>query len=221
MKIKILKNNEHCIGEWQDGYIRTGCVGLKDCKHLLDHSSHNYIAQTEGVNCLTKAVCENEPFFCSISYLLGPSLVDQVTCVARLVRDGDFFKVVQDTMLSGDRMIRNDGDKAILSAYHPTSISYIPKFDCCLMTSDGLICLEEDSYIGYQDGHIQELSAQELLDQLAKYKVERSPRYRSVTIEPHKTRPPKPRRGTVIINEVTGKLEAFIGNQWKTIKFED
>jgi hypothetical protein len=219
MKIKILKKNELTLGEYRDGHIWLGC-SPEDCEGVMHRDLHNFL-KVGHPDCIIKSVKEGEPFFCSVGLMLGRDLVEESHAIARVVHDPKGCRLSIDRYLGRKHWNPQHGDKFVIGAYQPTNTSYLPHLGCSVMTSDGLICLEEDQYIGVKDGEIVELSATELLEQLSKHKAARSPRYEAVEVAPTRVRPSRPRAGTIIHNQVTGKLEVFTNNKWKALKLED
>jgi hypothetical protein len=84
-----------------------------------------------------------------------------------------------------------------------------------------MITLEKDTYIGFKEGHIDSLTADELLEQLGRYETGRSPSYKRVHLSPLTNRPEKPVEGTLISNKISDCLEYFDGKNWRKIKLEE
>lgn len=217
MKIKITRDS-YCFGTWKDDYFTIGDCCAEDCE--VD----TYMVQSiesSSLPCLTKQVLEGEPFFFGVThYLVG--LVSNTSHYYGQFETLDGILTLKIThKVSGARYNHRSGDKVLIFSYQPTDLSFLPSHRCSILTSDALICLEKDSYIGYKDGHVDELSASELLKQLSGHDTERSPHYKRVELSPLTRRPARPRQGTLIFNKVSKKLEYFNGKTWQTLKTED
>ncbi len=217
MKIKITRDS-YCFGTRKDDYSTIGDCCAEDCE--IDVCMAQSI-ETANLPCLTKEVAEGEPFFFGVThYSIG--LVSNTSNYYGQFETLDGILTLKIThKISGARYQYRDGDKVFIFSHQPTDLSLLPDHRCSILTSDALICLEEDSYIGYKDGHVDELSASELLEQLSRHDAERSPHYERVELSPLTRRPKRPRQGTLIFNKVSKKLELFNGKSWQTMKTED
>jgi hypothetical protein len=213
MKILILPEC-FCVGEYLGGNIHVGNCTLKDCclekdlERQLEHSK---------TQCLSKQVPEKQQFF------FGVSLYQNGVAQKTSYQTGQFENCVlkPSTHVGGDRLRLNDGDHVLVFSYKPTDLSFLPEHSCSILTSDAVLILEKDQYIGFKDGHIDVLSAKDLLEQLKDYAASSSPSYQKINIEPVKSRPKRPRQGTIIYNKIINKLELYDGKSWRTIKLED
>lgn len=217
MKIKI-PHDSFCFGTWNSDYFTIGDCCAEECE-IDEHLLLSIVNQ--GLPCLTKAVNVEEPFFFGVStYRIG--LLENTSNYIGQFETLDGILTLKTTRLvNGQRYRYRDDEKVLIFSYQPTDLSLFPDYKCSILTSDALICLEEDSYIGYKDGHVDELSASELLEQLSNHEAERSPHYERVELSPLTRRPKRPRQGTLIFNKVSKKLEFFNGKSWQTVKTED
>ena len=216
MKIKILSES-FCVAEYQDGNFAVGSCTIEDCS--LDRNLKAQLQQN-GLPCLTKQVDEQEKFFFGISLSLNGTPVQTSYYVGHLECVDGEITIVPEEQVWGDRLRLTNGDHVLLFAHRPTDLSFLDHH-CSVMTSDALLALEPDTYIGYKDGHIDILSADELLDQLSRHEVERSPSFEELSFKPVYSRPSRPLTGTLIYNTISKALELFDGTSWRTIQSKE
>ena len=83
----------------------------------------------------------------------------------------------------------------------------------------GFVRLTEEGILFSSDGHITKLRPQDLVKFISRSSANISTG--PISINPLKTRPSRPKKGTIIFNEVSGKFEGYDGTEWRTIKWED
>ena len=83
----------------------------------------------------------------------------------------------------------------------------------------GFVRLTEEGILFSSKGHITKISTQELVKYI--YQSSASISTGPISIKPLKTRPGRPKKGTIIFNEVSEKFEGYDGTEWRTIKWED
>lgn len=218
MKIAILPNNSFCVGRCDEGKIIIGDCTLKDC--CVERETEDYLDNSD-LPCLTTLVEEGDPFFVSVDFYLGRQPIARSSHVGHIKTVDDKKTLVLEENICGDRHLMQDGDHYLIYAYQPSNLSFLPDHPCSVMTSDAMITLEKDEYIGYKEGHIDSLTADELLEQLGRHSTERSPEYERVQLSPVWSRPDRPVEGTFIYNRISERLEYFDGTFWRTLKTEE
>jgi len=218
MKTKILPDNSYCVGEVVKGSISVGHCTLEDC--YLEDDLKRAIGETD-VPCLTTQVEDGEPFFFSLSMRYGAQHLYSGSYIGHFEPADDGKTLVPDEKVAGDAVSLIDGDHFLIHSYQPTDLFFLADHSCCVLTSDSMISLEKDTYLGYKEGHIDSLSADELLEQLGRYETGRSPNYQRVHLSPLTQRPSKPVEGTLISNKISNCLEYFDGKNWRKIKLEE
>ena len=217
MKIKI-PHDSFCFGTWNSDYFTIGDCCAEDCE-INDHLKISI--ESANLPCLTKSVGEGEPFFFGVSVYSIGNIANTSHYIGQFETLDGILTLQTRQLIEGQNYKYGHDQKVLIFAYQPSDLSLLPSYTCSVLTSDALICLEEDSYIGYKDGHVDELSASELLEQLSRHDAERSPHYERVELSPLTRRPKRPRQGTLIFNKVSKKLELFNGTSWQTVKTED
>ena len=213
MKIKILPES-FCTAEYEDGNFLVGRCNIDECG--VDESVKLQI-QHYNPPCLTEQVDEGDLFF------FGIRLHEEGTTLSTSFYTGHLKSVdgektiVPKEQVGGDYLHLINGDRVLLFTHRPTDLSFLD-LHCSVMTSDALLTLEPDTYIGYKDGCIDVLTADELLDQLSKHGAKKSPSFEELSFKPMHSRPRRPRNGTLIYNTVLGALELFDGTSWRTIQ---
>ena len=218
MKIAILPNNSYCLATCDGGEIVIGDCTLKDCS--VGRELEDYLSNSDHP-CLTTLVEDEEPFFVAVNFCLGGQPISQSTHVGHFQTADGKKTLVIDEDIAGDRILKRDGDHLLIYAYQPSNLSFLPNQHCYVMTSDALITLEKDEYLGYKEGHIDSLTADELLEQLGRYTTGRSPAYERVQLSPVWSRPDRPVEGMFIYNKISQRLEYFDGTFWRTLKTEE
>lgn len=215
MKTKILPINSFCVGTWNEGRVEVGNCTVKDC--CLDHHVEANIERLD-TPCITKQVQERERFFLALSHWSGLRVqVHQSIHIGHL----EGKTLILDKQLSGDNPRFDTGAPLLIYSVIPTDHSFLQDHPCCILTADGMLTLEKDTFIGLKDGHIDTLTPDELLEQLSRGKADRSPHWKQVQLSPLTKRPSKPTKGTMIYNEISKGLEFFDGKTWRKVKLEE
>jgi hypothetical protein len=102
----------------------------------------------------------------------------------------------------------------LISPFIPDKLFFTGEFSRSILTSDGVITLDQDQFIGVRDGLIEELDVQEVLEIISKGETETSPLFSSLRLKPVSKRPVRPRTGTIIYNKNNNKIEAYNGKDW-------
>ena len=213
MKIKILPES-FCTAEYRDGNFLVGRCTVDECG--VDESAKLQI-QHCNLPCLTEQVDEGDLFF------FGIRLYEEGTAVRTWYYTGHLKSIDGEKTIfpeertEGFALGLSNGHHVLLFPYRPTDLSFLG-LHCSVMTSDALLTVEPDTYIGYKDGCIDVLTADELLDQLSKHGAKKSPSFEELSFKPVHSRPRRPRTGTLIYNTVLGALELFDGTSWRTIQ---
>lgn len=213
MRIRILKNNALCLAKFTNGRYEIGDICLDEC--CFEPDINRFIQSLPpDANCITKSVEIGESFFFSI--ILYHNKVQQQTsyCIGHLTKDGDTFVLNIEKQIDGSRIYPEDHHRFLVTPYFPTNNFFNENFSRSVLTSDGVITLEQDQFIGVRDGLIEELDVQEVLDIIAKGSCETSPLYESLRLKPVSKRPKRPRTGTIIYNKNNNKLEVYNGQEW-------
>lgn len=218
MKIAILPTNAFCLGTYEGGEIVIGECTLEDCS--VESEVERFLENSDSP-CLTTLVDDFEDFFLSVNFCLGGQPISQSSHVGYLTSDGNKKTLFLTELIAGIRPAPQDGDHFLIYSYQPTNLSFLPDHTCSVMTSDALITLEKDEYIGYKEGHIDSLTADELLEQLGRYKAEQSPLYERLQLSAVYSRPDRPVEGTLILNKISNRLEFFDGISWRIVKLEE
>lgn len=215
MKTKILPTNSFCVGTWNGGSIEVGNCKLEDC--CIDYNVEANLSRLD-TPCLTKQVQENERFFLAVTQWSGPRVqVHQSIHIGHL--EGNTLTL--DEQISGDNPQFNNGDALLCYSVAPSSAEFLQDHPCCILTADGMLTLAKDTFIGFKDGAIDTLTADELLEQLARGKGERSPHWKQLQLSPLTKRPARPTKGLLIYNEISDSMEFFNGTSWRKVKLEE
>lgn len=220
MKIKTLSLNNFCVATATDQDFKIRCREDVDTESFtVEHSA--LLGMCDDGHCISKEMGEKQRFFCSIVFFQSKKVVATTHYVAHLEKRADETYLITDKRVGGEPYFVPENDTVLVHGFYPKNFSFLGEHESCVMTSDGLVYLGPGDFLGYKDGVLEALSPVEVLEQLAKHRTSRSPNYGSIAVSPTKTRPSRPRKGTIIHNEVSGKLEIFTNGQWRTLKFED
>jgi hypothetical protein len=220
MKIKIIAENEVELAVFQDGVFKIGSLELNDVRLDFDRDVVNFLESDSILN-ITDSMDTDTPFFYSVTLFSARLVVSSCQCIGYLRIDEDGgIELVETSRVSGDSMQLVNGDRVLISSFQPSNFSFIPGYENSILTSDGLVILDSGSFLGNKDGSIAEFTTSDLLQQISLSNAEKSPLYDSITLNPVLTLPANPREGTLILNAVTGKLELFIDDGWKTVNPE-
>lgn len=177
-----------------------------------------YLKDEDPKNCITKQVDLGELFFFSLKRYLKGKVEETCGCIGFLSLEEDGTYVLNvEKIVEGSKIFVLDHHRIVVTGYYPTSNFFNGEFSASLLTSDGVITLDADHFIGVKDGKIDELSAEEVLSVLSSYGTEKSPSYSSLRLNPVSKKPSRPRKGTVIYNKTTDNVEVFNGKEWRDL----
>lgn len=218
MRIKILKSDVCCLAKYNfyKSRYEVGDVCIEEC--CFDYEIHNAIhARMHEDQCLTKSVSLEEQFFFSIVRYFNKMRDEQSNFIGHLTKDEDKIVINIDKFLSGSRIYPEEHHRFLVTPFYPDSVFFTDEFSRSVLTSDGVITLEQDQFIGVKDGLIEELDVQEVLEIISKGKADTTPLYSSLRLNPVAKRPTRPRKGTVIYNKNNNKIEVYNGQEWTEI----
>ena len=104
----------------------------------------------------------------------------------------------------------------IITSYFPSDLKFLDG-DACILTTDGLVQLEEGFLVGMKDGVIQEMSPKDVLESQGSVKTPKSPSYGSLVLTPRSKYPKRPRKGEIVYNEVSQTLDVYTGTTWMRV----
>lgn len=219
MKIKILRGNIFSLATYDGTNFILGGTSLETVGSDLDPDIRRFIETCSDCSSMESSVQENEQFFYSKILYRDGTLVNESSHVGRLNQnqDGPGYILTELRLVSGQSYIYNSGDVVIITTYDPPDLTGIFTDSASILASDGVIILEENNFISNVGGEIKELTPQEVMQILSTYDAAKSPSYQSITVTPVLTRPDNPRPGTIILNQVTGKLEFYFNSQWTDV----
>lgn len=213
MRIKILKNNACCLAKFNNGRYEVGDICVEEC--CFDHQMRNYIESIHHSDlCITKNIGLGEQFFFSILRYFNKRQDERCDCIGHLTKDGETFVINIDKIIAGNKIYPEDHHRFLIVPLSPEKLFFTSDFSRSILTSDGVITLEQDQFIGVKDGLIEELDTQEVLDIISKGKCDTSPLFSSLRLNPVAKRPARPRKGTIIYNKNNDKLEIYNGQEW-------
>lgn len=210
MRIRILKNNACCLAKFENGRYEIGDICLKEC--CFDSDVENYLKH--HADCITKHIETGEKFFFCVTRYYNRVPHEKTGCIGHLSKDGDKFILNIEKEIDGNKLYPESHHRFLITSFFPTNNFFNENFSRSVLTSDGVITLEQDQFIGVRDGLIEELDVQEVLDIIAKGSCETSPLYESLRLKPVSKRPRRPRTGTLIYNKNNNKLEIYNGQEW-------
>jgi len=220
MRIRILKNDAFCLAQFKNNRYEIGHCSLDDCcfdQEVTEFLRHN----TGSEQCITKTVPINEQFFFSISLYHNKVQQENCNCIGTLDKDGDKYVLNIKKIVGGDKIYPESHHRFLITSYFPSKNFFSGEFYRSVLTSDGVITLEENQMIGVKDGLIEELDVNEILEMLSKAKTEKSPSYKQVKLQSSRKRPSRPTKGTIIYNEITDEFEVYGKNGWRKIGTEE
>jgi hypothetical protein len=213
MRIRIIKGGACCLAQNNNGRYEIRDVCVDDCD--LDYEYRDYVnSLTEAGLCITKCVELEEQFFFSILRFFKKKYQERCDCIGHLTKDGDIFVLNIDRIIGGNKLYPEDHHRFLIVPLIPDKLFFNNDFSRSVLTSDGVITLEQDQFIGVRDGLIEELDVSEVLEIIAKGKTETSPLFSSIRLNPVTKRPTKPRKGTIIYNKNSDKMEVYNGQEW-------
>lgn len=213
MRIKILKNDAFCLAKFSNGRYEIGDICVDEC--CFDYEITNYIKSLDhDSKCITKTVEINEKFFFKIIRYFNKMQHEKCSCIGYLSKDGEKFILNIEKVIDGNSIYPEQQHRFLITSHFPTNNFFNENFSRSILTSDGVITLEQDQFIGVRDGLIEELDTQEVLDIIAKGKCETSPLFSSLRLNPVVKRPKRPSKGTIIYNKNNNKIEMYNGQEW-------
>ena len=220
MRIRILKSDAFCLAEYKKGRYEIGNVCVDDC--CFDREIHRYVhANLSKETCISQAIPPNERFFFNITLYFNKKRQETCSCIGFVTHEGEVHVLNIESIIDGTEIYPEDHHKFLITPYHPSKNFFDGDFERSILTSDGVITLEDNQLIGVRDGKIEELDVLEVLDILSKGKTEKSPSYKQVRLQSVRKRPARPARGTIIYNEIADEFEIYGKNGWRTIKTEE
>ncbi len=213
MLIKTLKQYSCCLAEYHNGEyeIAEYCV---DDFHF-DYDTKNYVEYLRKNDmCVTKSVKDGEKFFFTLKRFYKRKEVDSSSYIGFLKTQNEKKLLVTEKLVSGNGISPEENQKFLIYPYFPEQNFFNSQFSRSILTSDGVVCLEDDQFIGVRDGLIEELDVQEVLEIISKGKTETSPLFSSLRLNPVTKRPARPRKGTLIYNKNNDKIEVYNGQEW-------
>jgi len=112
----------------------------------------------------------------------------------------------------------HENDPLVVSTFESSALdSHF--FRNALAYHGGYVKLTEEGILFSSKGHITQITPQELVKYISRSSTNISTG--PISIKPLKTRPGRPKKGTIIFNEVSKKFEGYDGTEWRTIKWED
>jgi len=220
MRIRILKNDAFCLAQFKNDRYEIGHCSLDDC--CFDREVTEFLRQNMGSEqCITKTVPINEQFFFSISLYHNKVEQEKCDCIGTLEKDGDKYVLNIEKIVGGDKIYPESDHRFLITSYFPSKNFFSGEFYRSVLTSDGVITLEDNQMIGVKDGLIEELDVNEILDMLSNAKTEKSPSYKQVKLQSSRKRPARPTKGTIIYNEVADEFEVYGKNGWRRLRTEE
>lgn len=220
MRIKILKNDAFCLAQFKNDRYEIGHCSLDDC--CFDREITEFLRQNmNSEQCITKTAPINEQFFFSILLYHNKVEQEKCDCIGTLDKDDDTYVLNVERIIDGNKIYPESHHKFLITSYFPSKNFFNGGFYRSVLTSDGVITLEDNQMIGVKDGLIEELDVNEVLTMLSKSKTEKSPSYKQVKLQPSRKRPSRPTKGTIIYNEVADEFEVYGKNGWRKLRTED
>ena len=220
MKIKILKNDAFCLAEFKNDRYEIGHVCVDDC--CFDQELHNYLKNDSIPKCcITQSIGIEERFFFNMTFYHNKKQQEECAGIGYITKVDNVFVFNIEKIIAGNKLYPESHHKFLITTYFPSQNFFTSDFNRSILTSDGVITLEDDQLIGVRDGNIEELDVSEVLTMLSKGKIEKSPLYRQVRIQSSRTRPSRPVKGTIIYNEVSDEFEVYGKNGWRKINTEN
>lgn len=181
--------------------------------------------------CIIKGIGLNSPFIYKIScfdtkipfFEIGIAKIALKDSQHILERDKTLIKFNEDIGIiptSDENYIEtfDDGLKISVEVYHGADRT-VPNLDHSLAYDGGFVLLDKEGLIFSKDGHINIISPSELVKFISRSSATLSVGPLHTT--PTKSRPKKPKKGTIIFNELAECFEGYDGTSWKKISWED
>ena len=214
MKIKTLNDfvSSH-VKQDSEGKLIVSCC----CEDDVDIPVREISTVNNEKLCLSKVAKPNEEFFFKMTGYKYNSAVSWMFGAATIKKHGDQTEfIITKEMQKSWR-----GGKMVISPYVPSLSDLIVYFDNCLLTSEGLISLNEGDFLGCVNNDIENLTVKQLLTRFSKEKTETSPSYKQLKLQSSRKRPERPVKGTMIYNEASDELEIYGKNGWRRIETEE
>jgi len=213
MRIRTIKNNVCCLSEFKNNRYEISDVCIDECG--FDHDVAQYVQQlSEAGKCLSTVVDLQEKFFFSLSRFFKGSFQERCDCIGFLSKDQDVFVLNIEKIINGNKLYPELHHRFLVTPLIPDKLFFTGEFSRSILTSDGVITLEQNQFIGVRDGLIEELDVQEVLEIISNGETETSPLFSSLRLKPVSKRPSRPRTGTIIYNKNNNKIEAYNGKDW-------
>ena len=213
MKIRILNKNEYCVAKNTDQGLIIGGSCLDDCclpddyKLFLEHL---------GENCITQAVEPEELFFFRISRFKNRREPLESKYYGFLKKSDHCFVLNITEYIDGPLVSLDLDETYLISGFHPYDVTpRATEFDNFVLTSDHLLSIGKNQFLGFKNGEIDALDPDEVVQCLS------SSKFHDIKLQKRKARPKRPQQGTLIFNELSGTLEFYVNKQWRTLKLED
>lgn len=217
---------KHSSGE----IILDGCC-FDETKHPIFHDEYEDIEKY----CLPDTIGVDTEFVYSIICYCPSepeSLPPSEIGIGRLVSDdGVYILKREQTLFTGNSEIGrvphlSEGVKQVFHEDAPLIVSTYETsaldshfFKNALAYNGGFVRLTEEGILFSSKGHITKIKPQELVKYISQSSASISTG--PISIKPIKIRPGRPKKGTIIFNEVSEKFEGYDGTEWRTIKWED
>ena len=215
--------------KYTDGKIIIGGCCFNDLNHpIYDNDFPNI---DDG--CLVKAIgLETEFIYSAFCFCDNEQQPGEVG-IGRLVKEGDTVYLNRESVLfhqnnlSGRRRSLDgeivegffEEDAPLLISTFQTEALDSHLIENTLFYNGGYVQLTEEGVLCSINGHITKLRPQDLVKFISKSSANISTG--PITIKPLKNRPSKAKKGTIVFNEITSKLEVYDGTEWKIVKWED
>lgn len=213
MKIRILNKNEHCIAKNTDRGLIVGESCLEDCCLPDDY---RLFLESVGENCISQAVDPGELFFFRISRFANRRETLESKYYGFLEKSDHCFVLKITEYIDGPLVSLDLDETYLISGFHPYDVTpRATEFDNFVLTSDHLLSIGKDQFLGFKNGEIDALDPDEVVQCLSGSK------FQDIKLQKLKSRPKRPQQGTLIFNELSGNLEFYVNKQWKTLKLEN
>lgn len=210
MLIDIIKDPACCVVKFKQGKLKF----TDDCSDLCLPPGYGDMVKTaREENCLPTQVPQNKLFFFKLYNFSHPYGRTVWECECFGSHDGETLNIARQ--LSNTSRIPHD--TLWVTTYSPSDFFFIDGDECSILTSDGVVLLQEDMYITQKGGKITEISTEDMLTHLGRQTTQKSVISKELRLEPLKTRPSKVRKGTIIYNAIKNKLEFWDGDSWSEL----
>ena len=233
MKIRILQKSETTLGVVQDEHIILGDICVADCCDFPLVWRRIFSGETGDEKfefpCLLDSLVFGEKFFYKIQHFVGKD--------RDYIENGIGFieKTEQGPRLNREKILNSqeglnfaystpvslpDGTHVIVTGSYPYKLSHYTN-EPAILTSKGVMVLEENNLFTVKDGEIVEITPRELQNMLSKTSPSKSPSYSSIQTSPLLKRPARPKEGTIIFNKISKQLEVYTNKKWKVLAFKE